>query len=98
MSGQEIAMIAGAGMNAAGTLLGGWGEYRSTMAQAAELDASRPYDIINAHNRAQGLRYGADTALAGAQRQAQERATDKNLLLSKSRAISAAGGGRREFF
>jgi hypothetical protein len=80
-------------MGAAGTLLGGYGEYRSGMDQAAAIDASRPYDLINAANRAQGLKYGADTALAGAQRQAMGRAQDKNLALSKSRAITAAGGG-----
>ena len=81
------------GVSAAGTLLGGYGEYRSGMAQANELDASRPFDLINAANRATGLRYGADTALAGAQRQAMDRTTDKNLALSRSRAMSAAGGG-----
>ncbi len=81
------------GIGAAGTLLGGYGEYRSGMDQAAALDASRPYDLINAANRATGLRYGADTALAGAQRQAQARVQDKELLLSKSRAKAAAGGG-----
>ena len=81
------------GVSAAGTLLGGYGEYRSGMAQADELNASRPFDLINAANRATGLRYGADTALAGAQRQAMDRTTDKNLALSRSRAMSAAGGG-----
>lgn len=90
MSGLEIAA---AGASAAGTLLGGYGEYSSGMAQANELDASRPYDLINAANRATGLKYGADTALAGAQRQAQGRAQDTNLALSRSRAMSAAGGG-----
>ncbi len=94
VSGPLTAPMWGAlGIGAAGTLLGGYGEYSSGMAQANALDASRPYDLINAANRATGLRYGADTALAGAQRQAQERVTDKNLLLSKSRAMSAAGGG-----
>ena len=63
------------------------------MDEAAAIDASRPYDLINAANRATGLKYAADTALAGAQRQAQARAQDKNLLLSKSRAVAAAGGG-----
>jgi hypothetical protein len=90
MSGLELAA---AGAGAAGTLLGGYGEYRSGMDSAAALDASRPFDLINAVNRAQELRYGADTALAGAQRQAMARTQDKNLLLSKSRAMAAAGGG-----
>jgi hypothetical protein len=90
MSGIEAAM---AGVSAAGTLLGGYGEYRSGMDSAAALDASRPYDLINAANRAQELRYGADTALAGAQRQAMARTQDKELLLSRSRALAAAGGG-----
>ena len=90
MSGLEIAAT---GLGAAGTLLGGYGEYRSGMDSAAAIDASRPYDLINAANRAQGLRYAGDTALAGAQRQAMARTQDKNLLLSKSRAMSAAGGG-----
>jgi hypothetical protein len=79
--------------SAGGTLLGAYGEYKSGMDQASAIDASRPYDIINAHNKATGLRYAADTALAGSQRQAMARAQDKNLLLSKSRAMSAAGGG-----
>jgi hypothetical protein len=90
MSGLEIAAT---GLGAAGTLLGGYGEYKSGMDTAAAIDASRPYDLINAANKAQGLRYAADTSLAGAQRQAIARAQDKNLLLSKSRAMSAAGGG-----
>ncbi len=90
MSGIEAAM---AGVSAVGTLLGGYGEYRSAMDSAAAIDASRPYDLINAANKAQGLRYAADTSLAGAQRQAQARAQDKNLLLSRSRAVAAAGGG-----
>lgn len=90
MSGLELA-VAGAGVP--GTLLGGYGEYRSGMDSAAAIDASRPYDLINAANRAQELRYGADTALAGAQRQAMARTQDKNLALSKSRALAAAGGG-----
>jgi hypothetical protein len=80
-------------MGAAGTLLGGYGEYRSGMDTAAAIDATRPYDILNAANKAQGLRYAADTSLAGAQRQAMGRSQDKNLALSKSRAMSAAGGG-----
>jgi hypothetical protein len=90
MSGIEAAM---AGVSAAGTLLGGYGEYRSGMNEAAAVDASRPYDIINAANRSQGLKYAADTALAGAQRQAIARTQDKNLALSRSRALAAAGGG-----
>ncbi|MBG0801651.1 hypothetical protein IYW40_09155 [Methylocystis sp. H4A] len=90
MSGLEIA-AAGAGV--AGTLLGGYGEYKSGMDSAAAIDASRPYDLINATNRAQGLKYAADTALAGSQRQAQARSQDKELLLSKSRALAAASGG-----
>ena len=90
MSGLEIAA---AGAQAAGTLLGAYGEYSSGMDQAAAIDASRPYDIINATNKAQGLKYAADTSLAGAQRQAQARAQDKELVLSKSRAQAAAGGG-----
>ncbi len=81
------------GVGAAGTILGGYGEYRSGMDQTAAIDASRPYDLINAANRATGLRYGADTALAGAQRQAQAQSTEKNLLLSRSRAVAAAEGG-----
>ncbi len=81
------------GMGAAGTLLGGYGEYRSGMDSAAALDAERPYDLINAAYRSQGLKYSADTALAGAQRQAQAQTTEKNLLLSRSRAVAAAGGG-----
>ncbi|MGJ0559909.1 hypothetical protein [Methylocystis sp.] len=63
------------------------------MDSAAAIDASRPYDIINATNRATGLKYAADTALASSQRQAQSRAQDKNLALSRSRAVAAAGGG-----
>jgi hypothetical protein len=51
MSGIEAAM---AGVSAAGTLLGGYGEYRAGMNEAAAVDASRPYDIINAANRSQG--------------------------------------------
>jgi hypothetical protein len=90
MSGIEAAM---AGVSAAGTLLGGYGEYRSGMNEAAAVDASRPYDLINAANRSQGLKYAADTALAGAQRQAIARTQDKNLALSRSRAVAAAGGG-----
>lgn len=90
MSGLEAAM---AGVSAAGTLLGGYGEYRSGMDTAAAIDASRPYDLINAANKATGLRYAADTALAGSQRQAMGRAQDKKLALSKSRAVAAAGGG-----
>lgn len=90
MSGLEAAM---AGVSAAGTLLSGYGEYRSGMDSAAAIDASRPSDLINAAYRSQGLKYAADTALAGAQRQAQEQATAKNLLLSKSRTIAAAEGG-----
>ncbi|MDP3553060.1 hypothetical protein [Methylocystis sp.] len=90
MSGLEAAM---AGVSAAGTLLGGYGEYRSGMDTAAAIDASRPYDLINAANKAQGLRYAADTALAGAQRQAIARTQDKELALSRSRAVAAAGGG-----
>jgi hypothetical protein len=90
MSGIEAAM---AGVSAAGTLLGGYGEYRSGMESAAALDASRPYDLINAANRSQGLKYAADTALAGAQRQAIARTQDKNLALSRSRAVAAADGG-----
>jgi hypothetical protein len=90
MSGLELAAT---GLGAAGTLLGGYGEYRSGMDSAAAIDASRPYDLVNAANRAQGLKYAADTALAGAQRQAMGRAQDKNLALSRSRAMSAAGGG-----
>lgn len=90
MSGLELA-VAGAGVP--GTLLGGYGEYRAGMNEAAAVDASRPYDIINAANRSQGLKYAADTALAGAQRQAMARTQDKELLLSKSRALAAAGGG-----
>ena len=88
MSGLEITAT---GLGAAGTLLGGYGEYKSGMDTAAAIDASRPYDLINSANKAQGLRYAADTSLAGAQRQALARAQDKNLLLSKSRAMSAAG-------
>ena len=90
MSGLEIAA---AGAQAAGTLLGAYGEYSSGMKEAAAVDASRPYDIINSINRAQGLKYSADTSLAGAQRQAQGSVIDKNLALSKSRAIAAASGG-----
>ncbi len=93
MSGLEPLAIAGLGTSAAGTLLGGYGEYRSGMDTAAAIDASRPYDLINAANKSTGLRYAADTALAGSQRQAMARAQDKNLLLSKSRALAAAGGG-----
>ena len=81
------------GIGAAGTLLGGYGEYRSGMDQAAAIDASRPYDLINAANKSTGLKYAADTALAGAQRQAMGRAQDKNLALSRSRAVAAASGG-----
>jgi hypothetical protein len=81
------------GIGAAGTILGGYGEYRSGMDEAAAIDASRPYDLINSINRATGLKYGADTAIAGSQRQAQARVQDKELLLSKSRAQAAAGGG-----
>ncbi len=90
MSGLEAAM---AGVSAAGTLLGGYGEYRSGMDSAAAIDASRPYDLINAANRSAGLKYAADTALAESQRQAQARSQDKELLLSKSRALAAASGG-----
>lgn len=93
MSGLEMAAAGAMGAQAAGTLLGGYGEYRSGMAQAAEINASRPYDLINAANRATGLKYSADTALAGGQRQAQAQTTEKNLLLSRSRAVAAAGGG-----
>jgi hypothetical protein len=92
MSGLEPLAIAGLGTSAAGTLLGGYGEYRSGMDTAAAIDASRPYDLINATNKSQGLKYGADTALAGAQRQAMARTQEKDLLLSKSRALAAAGG------
>jgi hypothetical protein len=90
MSGIEAAM---AGVSAVGTLLGGLGEFRDGMQQAAAVDASRFSDVLNAANRAQELRYGADTALAGAQRQAMARTQDKELLVSKSRALAAAGGG-----
>lgn len=93
MSGLEPLAIASLGTSAAGTLLGGYGEYRSGIDSAAAIDASRPYDLIDAANRAQELRYGADTALAGAQRQAMARTQEKELLLSKSRALAAAGGG-----
>lgn len=90
MSGIEAAM---AGVSAAGTLLGGYNEYRSGMDSAAAIDAQRPFDIINSTNRAQELKGAADTALAGAQRQAMARTQDKELLLSKSRAVAAASGG-----
>ena len=96
MSGPLTAPMWGSlGIGAAGTLLGGYGEYRSGMDQAAAIDASRPYDLINAANRATGLKYGADTALAGAQRQAQARVRDKNLAAVEARArlrrLAAAG-------
>jgi hypothetical protein len=90
MSGIEAAM---AGVSAAGTLLGGYGEYRSGMDQAAALEAQRPSDLINAAYRSQGLKYSADTALAGSQRQAMARTQDKNLALSRSQAVAAASGG-----
>lgn len=93
MSGLEPLALGSMAASAGGTLLGAYGEYKSGMDQASAIDASRPYDLINAGNKAQGLRYAADTSLAGAQRQAMARAQDKNLLLSKSRAMSAAGGG-----
>ena len=91
MSGLETCDAAGA--SAAGTLLGGYGEYRSGMDQAAAIDASRPYDLINAANKAQGLKYAADTALAGAQRQAMAPRTGQEPC-----AVAFArccGGGRR---
>ncbi|WP_292534068.1 hypothetical protein [Methylocystis sp.] len=93
MSGLEPLVLGSMAASAGGTLLGAYGEYKSGMDSAAAIDASRPYDIINATNRATGLKYAADTALAGSQRQAQARAQDKELLLSKSRALAAAGGG-----
>ncbi len=90
MSGLEAAM---AGVSAAGTLLGGYGEYRAGMDQADALDAQRSYDVINAVNRSQGLKYAADTTLAGSQRQAIARTQDKELALSRSQAVAAASGG-----
>lgn len=93
MSGLEPLAIAGLGTSAAGTLLGGYGEYRSGMDQAAAVDASRPDDLINATKRSAGLKYAADTALAGSQRQAIARTQDKELALSRSRAVAAASGG-----
>ena len=77
-------------MGAAGTLLGGYGEYRSGMDSAAALDASRPYDLINAANRATGSeiwrRHGACRRAAPGEARAQ----DKELALSRSRAVAAA--------
>ena len=93
MSGLEPLALGSMGLSAGGTLLGAYGEYRSGMQQAGAIDASRPYDIINATNKAQGLKYAADTSLAGAQRQAIAWTQEKDLLLSKSRALAAAGGG-----
>lgn len=93
MSGLEPLVLGSMAASTGGTLLGAYGEYKSGMDEAAAVDASRPYDIINAANRAQGLKYAGDTALAGSQRQALARAQDKELLLSKSRAMAAAGGG-----
>ncbi|MGD9540810.1 hypothetical protein [Methylocystis sp.] len=80
------------GTAGAGALVGGYGEYRSGMAEAGAIDASRPYDLINAANQAKSLRYGADTALAGAQRRAEGSVIDKNMALSRAKAVAGASG------
>ncbi|MFO1123999.1 MAG: hypothetical protein U1E25_01050 [Methylocystis sp.] len=93
MSGINNLARATMGVAGAGSLVEAYGGYRSGMQTAGAIDASRPFDLINAANKAAGLKYAADTSLAGAQRDAQSAIIDKNLALSKSRAISAAGGG-----
>jgi hypothetical protein len=85
--------MAAAGISAGGTLLSAYGDYSSANEQADALNAQRYYDLINADNRAKALNYAATTAMAGAQRQAMDRVTDKKLAVSKARAMNAAGGG-----
>ena len=62
---------------------------------AAAIDASRPYDLINAANKSQGLKYAADTALAGAQRQAHrhERRTRNWCFHVRALLPRLSGGG-----
>lgn len=93
MSGLEPLALGEIGLNAGGTLLGAYGQYKSGMDEASAIDASRPYDLINSAFRAQELKGAADTALAGSQREAIGRVKDKELALSKSRALAAASGG-----
>jgi hypothetical protein len=91
--GFDPVTLATAGLSAGSTLLSAYGEYSSANEQARTLDAQRYFDLINADNRAKALNYAATTAMASAQREAMARIEDKNLLLSKARAVNAASGG-----
>ncbi|WP_363350191.1 hypothetical protein [Methylocystis echinoides] len=94
MSGLEPALM-GAAMatQAGGTLLSAFGETSGTNDQASALDAQRYFDILTSQYKARALNDAANQAMAGAQRQAMDRVTDKKLALSKAQAINAAGGG-----
>lgn len=84
---------ASAGISAGSTLLSAFGELRAANDQAKALDAQRYFDVINAQNKSQALRYAGQDAMAGAQRQVLDSVTDKKLALSKATALAAAGGG-----
>jgi hypothetical protein len=91
--GFDPVTMAAAGISAGSTLLSAYGEYSSANEQARTLDAQRYFDLINAQNRAKALNYAATTAMASSQREAMARVEDKNLALSKARAVNAASGG-----
>lgn len=74
------------GMSAAGTLMGG-------NAQADATGFGRFYELIAAQNRQQELKNAADETRAAGQRQAFEYDRNKDLALSRARAVAAASGG-----
>ena len=63
------------------------------MDQAAAIDASRPYDLINAANRATGSEIWSGHSACWCAATGAGARTGQELALSKSRAVAAAGGG-----
>ena len=80
------ASVAGAGMSAAGTLMGAG-------SQASALRAQAPADMLAAAYAAQEAKWAGDEALAASQRKAQEISAAKRDVESKLQAGAAAGGG-----
>ena len=78
--------LAGSGMSAAGTLMGG-------AASSSALRAQAPADILAANYAAQKSEWDAQESRAAAQRKAIEDGQRTNLVLSKLQAGAAAGGG-----
>ena len=90
MSGLEMLGLgvgaAGAGLSAAGTIMG-------ANQQASAYEAQRPIDIITGIYRSQALKYAADESRAASQRSAIGQTTQKDLALSKAQSVAAASGG-----